>query len=81
MPLCALRRMQIFTRRPKVASRTLKVAASSSGSFSLGQFKTALASALDNSSPASTRAIILSKSSSLKCSTYILCCLSRMTLG
>ena len=47
MPLCALRKTQTFTRRPKAASRTFKVAARRSGRRVSGQFRVARASASD----------------------------------
>ena len=70
-PLCALRKMQTLTRRPKAVSHTRRVAASSSANRSSGQFRIARPSGRSNSSPASTRSAtrIRSKSSNLIAST------------
>src|ERR1700722_5788522 len=62
MPLCALRSRQSFTRRPKVASRTLSVALSRSPSRSSGQPRIACATGRSSSCPASTSATICSRS-------------------
>ena len=70
-PLCALRRMQILTRRPKAVSRTRRVAASSSANRSSAQLRIAHPSGRSSSSPLSTRSTtpVRSKSSNLIAST------------
>jgi hypothetical protein len=62
MPLCALRSMQIFTRRPNAASRTVRVAASKSASRSSGQFSIAAAVSRAISFPARTSSTMRSRS-------------------
>ena len=62
MPLCALRSMQIFTRRPNAASRTVRVAASKSASRSSGQFRIAAAVSRAISFPARTSSTMRSRS-------------------